>query len=227
MRDRQVAWRARVAQSPPQLVLYKYLPHQFAHDLVQQGRIMLRPLAYFQSCDRNDKARHDPDEGRLRRHRTVDGATSDELMANRPFEASFLAQMNLGKGNVIQQCRFEQHVYTSPNWCYCVSSKRSPLLKRQFQADTLVRIADAQGFFQAIQGRLGADCIGCHWARCHYIGRDFDPDSAPPELAPFVKEPRYRKQKEVRAIFYARQGVEPTDRLLTVPELTGICSIEE
>lgn len=222
-------------------VLYKYLPLQYAKQMLEEGTVKLGTLYGYRQSEYG-KARSDSTEGSVKYsvkdiQENRDGTYNIKL----PIRVNFNGSVNISR---------DQLVYSSANaYMYCVSSLKSSELMQSFTSDACIKINDSEKFFSIVTYRLadlGHILYGAPIAagKCIYQdeGKVINNNSninQTPEF--FMKPAKYKDQYECRFLWFPQEKSSspisddlhlitrelPSLKPLQCPEIKEICELIE
>lgn len=189
------------------MVLFKYLPIQYATALVERGEVLFRSLSYFRQQEH--AARGDE----------VEGVHVDD-----PDKAVTLQNLTTGL-SVSGAFRFLNSIDQDHVFAYCCSCRLTAELLQAFQADACVKILDPELFFlrcsRAAKRHIPIEAPGVIHGPLEY----FDPAKPAtmsvkdPRSVPFFKHQAFASQFEYRGVFARRGGFKLLQRIVR-PEFT-------
>jgi len=205
--------------------LYKYLPRQYADALLVMGTIRVGTLFDFRKTE-HARGVADSSEGT----RTILALPDREIITEDQAEKdAFFGMMGArvhGKITVPRGVRFVHKQTSTDHFIFCASTELSSRVQAEFEAtDACVEINDISGFLYELTRALNAVAPvrfdGIH--EVQYTGRtqeqtltrfqDFNPAHG---LHPgLIKDPSFRRQKELRAIW------SPISAMLPEPIITS------
>ncbi len=189
------------------VLLYKYLPLEYAKTFVERGEVLFRSLSYFRKVEHAERG--DEAEGVH-----IDAPDNDVRLDN------------LTRGTSITgRFRFLNSLDQDKVYAYCFSTQLSRELFERFNADACVVLARTNPFF-----------LRCSLAAPHHFPLDppgfshrhveyFDPANSAilpvkePSNLPFFKHKSFSAQQEYRAVFAKRGGFTLVERIVQ-PEFT-------
>ena len=179
------------------LRLFKYLPSQFAADVVRKGDLLFRNLSFFRQCE--DNRRGDPLEGFHRDNPDNDITLSDpktgEVLAKGDY--SFLNSTN-----------------TDLIYVFCLSKTHKPELYQEFKADCCIEILNLEEFIRrtaiAVKRLLSAHKSGLLYRDVNYYYENAPAgfDIKNPKNLAFAKGVHYEHQEEFRLVFGQRKAFD-------------------
>jgi hypothetical protein len=205
--------------------LYKYMPVQYAHDLVERGRFRLGTLHDFQDVENHGTALGDKEEGLKLTYANPALVTMADSSPDGRFLRNFVDGTD-SRTIIFDRCLFELNDRSPNAWLFCCSKRTSASLMSEFNADTCVEITDGREFFRAIFDRmaLGKKARQMDVMNCVYRNRaqHYSTEDGVPPVA--IKEPKHRHQSELRAVFTPmRLPIEPI--VICAPAVMAHCRI--
>ncbi|MDD5175716.1 MAG: hypothetical protein PHQ05_04750 [Sterolibacterium sp.] len=171
------------------MVLYKYLPHQFA-DVVLRGEILFRNLSHFKRLE--CKTRGDATEG-IHRDRPETGATIENLSVGGTINGDFT---------------FLNEIESDLVYVFCTSEIFDKTLFCDFEVDCCIEIYNSDEFAKRIQRKVMSlastnKSIGLLRGSANYYdpGNAVEFDVKNPRTIAFAKDISYAHQKEFRFAF--------------------------
>lgn len=179
------------------LRLYKYLPSQFAENVVRKGDLLFRNLTYFRQYE--DNRRGDPLEGFHRDNPDNDITLSDpktgKVLAKGDF--SFLNSTN-----------------TDLIYVFCLSKSHKPELYEEFKADYCIEIINTEEFIRrskiAVKRLISSHKSGLLHGDVNYYFENAPAgfDIKNPKNLAFAKGVHYEHQEEFRLVFGNRKAFD-------------------
>jgi len=196
---------------------YKYLPKQYAKELVEQGVIKIGTLYSYRSKYEGDTQRSDPEEG-ITKHKpknvtqNQDGTYNVSVRIRPMFQGSIMMSQN-------------SYELSSANaYMYCFSSKKSKELMDNFEdCDTCVAIKDIKKFFELVSyklAKIGFIAVGDprDVGPCQYTSREMDESHELKNIPEcFIKDVKYKNQDEWRLLWFSREKSGSTVNEIMVP----------
>lgn len=207
--------------------LYKYLPKQYANNMMNLGQIRIGTLLDFQDEKSYGSVIGDQTEGY--RQVSVGDRSGGEAVNGQVGGVTFENFSFKGGGMTIRQS--VQHDY----YVYCTSYDRDIAIQNAFSVDAAVEIFDVEGFFRSVTEQLKAlkytsdngflqKCI--YEDKQVYIAPQKGKVNYNHPVTPVwrQKEVKYAYQKEVRALW------TPTNPKLVpiaieVPDISNFCRL--
>lgn len=183
----------------PMPVLYKYLRRSHAELLLKSGKLRIGTLYEYRNIEKHGAVIGDHEEGKS----SVYMGIEDEIWTpeNQPdFAKSFF---NLGQGGSLRvQGITLEKPQESPNfYLFCATHEFDRKAMLDFGYDCCVVIEKPERFFAAITHTIRNKTIfqGVH--KCQYVPRRRSHGADNGIHPAIIKDPTYRDQKEVRALW--------------------------
>jgi hypothetical protein len=227
--------------------LYKYLPAQYAREMVSRGTILLRAPAWFREQEKKDVARGDRSEGTREvgiPYTTWPGKPpmddESEAFVRKTLFPNMLKMIDEGSLSMTGNSRVIEATRSPPGtMLYCMSSTLSADLQREFGTDTVVEIRNPDALAQCVCNALGRIYGGRRAARerttfiaemleCVYTELPVSPKDPLRNAHPcLLKDSRFKMQCEVRLVVHGNHPAfqSRTELPVHVPELVGACGI--
>lgn len=205
--------------------LFKYLPRQYAHDMVTRGTVRVGTLYEYRNEEALGSQIGDKDEGRSMEYDYI----GDRLLRSDSPESWIVKKaISLGPGATahVVDATFREGGESANVLVYCTAKTYDESSMRAFGCDTAVRIHDVAHFFGALNDALLATVpgLGNGGAKsCDYRGRHLQAGASVTHPA-WLKDRRYAHQCEYRAAWEVPQA-EARPRIITVPEISACCEI--
>lgn len=120
--------------------------------------------------------------------------------------------------------RFAKEEESPNHYLYCTSEVFDQALFPEFKSDTCVVIHNTIGFFSAVNSRMKATFEGLF--PCQYTSREVAYDKDHGIHPALIKDPKYRNQKEVRALWQPQFQIEKIKPIIIYcPEIIEYCEI--
>ena len=183
--------------------LYKYMKYEHLKSFQRNGLLRISRLSYYHNIENLGKAIGDKDEGKSFVDLDID--YFEKTSENNPPSALGILFGNLGNGAIIKNLKIKNATISDRDYfCLCLSETRSKSLMADFNADSYIEIKNPIKFFKVISSSV-ADYNHAIFAKCDYSGRrkkynmyNHDDDW---KKHPFLKDPEYINQREVRAVW--------------------------
>jgi len=213
--------------------LYKYLPRQFAENLINNGEIKLGTFDYYRINFKDDAQRQDVFEAKkivpmpdvnqyldFNVDRTIarDKFTQQEF----PIAPDLPIYQFRHRKNFIGTIQVEvktnkQTFLHADSYLYCLSKKKDIELSKKFNADVCVEIFDPQYFFSHIAFYLNRERISTsfNWGNCSYkhpLDQSIDYDIH----EYMVKDYKFKDQEEYRFVFIPFEAKKSVTDLVNV-----------
>lgn len=188
------------------MLLYKYLPLQWAERFVSDGEVLFRSLSYFRAVEH--AARGDEAEGVH-----LDAPNHDVLLTT-----------NTGI-RVAGRYRYLRSVDQERVFAFCCSTVFDHSLFRAFEADACVVIHDPAPFFIKLRAAVARAQVAVkpglrHAAVSYYRPEDKAVlDVTVPQNLPFLKRQEFSDQREYRAVYALPRGFKVLQRIVQ-PQFT-------
>jgi len=196
--------------------LFKVMEKEHAIDLLENGRIYLYPLTYYQVIE--NEASRDPTEGKFAFN--TDGLVGEGQPV--PPTLSGFASFGMGVMPPGDFGRNEFH-YRSRFFAVCLTDKPKDLYSNnhfKHKEPAIVRLNDPRAFAEGIRSQLSSDVsdIGSDG----YVRIDYDKESmgvdagqSPSVISAYTKPRRFQMENEWRICFFGDQPDEPKLNKLT------------
>jgi hypothetical protein len=220
---------------------FKFMERQFAEKLADFGSLRIRHLSFYEDIERHGLAVGDPDENKIILYSKIHAKTGAEL--NNFEKARFFAfeSEDAAQSSIFHNIDIEREIVGKAPYAFCATQEQSEEIRQRFneenklvnmpEYDACVEIVDHISFVNALIKHVDEASLKYYGhGNCFYRERRVRWDRWNPrvEQSPaFVKDPKYKWQKEVRIIF------EPSDVDfqefidLAVPELIPLCKLHK
>ena len=213
--------------------IYKYLPRQYADALLVMGTIRIGTLFDFRKME-HVRGVADPSEGT----RSIVARPNREIVTEDQAEKeAFFEMIGVrvhGKITTPRKIRFV-HKQTSPDYfVFCASTELSSRVQSEFEStDACIEINNISGFLDELSQTLNA-VVPVRFDGIHAVqytertqqqslSRFQDFDSARGPHPALIKEPSFRRQKEVRAIWSPISAMLPEPIITSSRHLPQFC----
>jgi len=209
--------------------LYKFLPSEFAKELISQGRLRIGTLFSFRALEQHGAARGDALEGSTGALAIVDHASIQPGAVLPPFFAKMISPPRTGQPVRLRNWIFEVAANDEDYFVFSLTSVADRRLFRAFDCDTCVRISKPRSFFTTLSEAISDRLMVCDdpvasMKSVIYGSRRGRYSEAFDHPGPFVKPSSYAYQREVRMLWTpAARPIEPF--VTTVPTLSGFCEL--
>jgi hypothetical protein len=181
------------------IMLYKYLNKHYAELLLKRGKIRLGTLYEYRDVEKHGAVIGDQGEGK----KSIYLSIQDEIWTSKSQPEFGKSFFNLGEDVSLQlQGITLEKPQESPNYyLFCTTEEFNHKIMLEFGYDCCIIIERPKQFFSAITHsiRHKAKFVGVY--RCQYISRRV-PHNRDHGMHPaIIKDPCYRNQKEVRAMW--------------------------
>ena len=216
----------RVFGSPPR-VLYKYLPLQYAQQLLRKGIFRVSTAAKYRSIEGAGRGRHDA--GEATRAVKFEVPSEAEFTGANPLPSPFDKLINPGpEGHMILRHSVLTMNYDEGNtFIWCTSARFSPDLLEKFGASACVSIHEPVEFFQLASEHFPRKYVDCALAACVYRDRTEDVSQNSNLHPAMLKHPDYASEQEWRALWITDPKSQPVETDLTIHywPLTRFCRL--
>lgn len=180
-------------------MLYKYLHREHAQLLMEKGTLRIGTLYEYRDTEKHGNVVGDADEGQKSLYMDVNDEkwTCDN---QRSFGKKFI-KVSPGASVHLENVAFEEK-QNSPN-CYIYSAAQEFDEKalRNFGYDACIVIENPAKFFYAITRALRDKAVFEGFFPCQYVSRRVAHDQDHGIHPALIKDPSYKEQKEVRAVW--------------------------
>lgn len=196
--------------SEPILRGYKHMATPHARDLIERGRLLLRPLSFYRNYEGGIRGVGDKFEN------SSIGKHSDLHIGDRasPADIQKAAAMGCRTDGSVADIHFVNNrtIYPGPDFhIFCLSTKGAPGLLDPGQA--VVPIQDVKNFANALIAASNGLFKGAWFAPVVYRNLEFRVDDGHVRPSPFLKDPSFSYQSEIRIVMDPAQP-EPKDMFL-------------
>jgi len=196
---------------------YKYLSYEHAEMMENEGQIRLGTLYEYRNIEKYNLEVGDKNEGKLSRiHNITAPDTYNKLEEKHPGTQGIKWD---GSGTLkIGNCIFENVENFPDSYIYCLTQEYNKNIMKEFGYDCCIEIFRPFMFFSAIYEYLhylsDTNLEGYFANFCVYKPREEIYDN-PSEIPPcLLKEPKYKHQKEFRAVYIPHDKEKPIEPLI-------------
>jgi hypothetical protein len=209
----------------PEPKLFRYTMHEWANQMLA-GSFYINTLEFFRDDEKLDSGIGDKDEGYAK-------IFDIEKSFRRREKSSGLIRYNKAmiesKGFRYKDayCEIEQRVQNLYVLCFCEDGSEKVRQAAFPQYDTCVVIHEPDGFFEKLSLAMAPFAVFLRVGPCNYGKLTRHWSSMPNnQLVAFVKQEKYKDQKEVRAVWKSRNENSRPLRIFC-PEAGKHCEIAD
>ncbi|MBT9175582.1 MAG: hypothetical protein DDT22_01262 [candidate division WS2 bacterium] len=182
--------------------LYKYIPSEYAENMLRRGELLFRNLTYFKQYE--DEQRGDPLEGHHR-----DNPDNDMVITN----------LSTGKG-IKGDFSFLNATDSDLIYVFCMSTINSSDLYGEFKSNACIEITDVEKFILRIRVKL-KHLISCHKSgllhgdvKYYAANKVAEFNIKDPKELAFAKDKMFKHQHEYRLVFGTKKAFKLEQKIV-------------
>ncbi|MBA7573477.1 hypothetical protein ES708_15275 [subsurface metagenome] len=205
---------------------YKYINNKYVNDFFTHGKIRVGTLYEYRNTEKYGTIIGDKDEGTKSKYMelTKSNVTSEEQL---PDFARRIAKFDLGEGNTahFKNCVFEERQDSPDCFIYSMCNTYDQAIMHRLDYDTCIKIEQPDEFFTALSRSLRHKATFEGYFSCIYTNRRRKYNEVDDSRPALIKDPVYKSQCEVRAIWMPKKKTRIKHLILNCKKAVKYCRI--